>query len=79
MTADTLRLGLDLGGTKIELIALDRAHRELMRRRIPTPRGDYAGTVEAIAGLVEAAERELGARGTVGLGTPGAVSPATGR
>ncbi|MCS6785581.1 MAG: ROK family protein, partial [Thiobacillaceae bacterium] len=79
MTADTLRLGLDLGGTKIELIALDRAHRELMRRRIPTPRGDYAGTIEAIAGLVEAAERELGARGTVGLGTPGAVSPATGR
>lgn len=74
-----LSLGLDLGGTKIELIALDRAHRERMRRRIPTPRGDYAGTIEAIAGLVEAAERELGARGTVGLGTPGAISPATGR
>ncbi len=73
-----LRLGIDLGGTKIELIALGPAHDELLRRRVPTPPGDYAGTLAAIVALVEDAERELGTRGTVGIGTPGAVSPATG-
>lgn len=79
MKQPPLRLGIDLGGTKIELIALDAAHNELLRRRVATPQGDYAGTLAAIAGLVGDAERELGARGTVGLGTPGAISPATGR
>ncbi|MGQ9861914.1 MAG: ROK family protein [Thiobacillaceae bacterium] len=73
-----MRLGIDLGGTKIELIALDPDHRELLRRRVPTPQGDYTGTLAAIAGLVTEAERELGARGTVGIGTPGAIAPATG-
>ncbi len=77
--AQTLRLGIDLGGTKIELIALDAAGRQLLRQRIPTPRGDYTGTLEAIAGLVRSAEAALGATGSVGIGTPGAVSPATGR
>lgn len=79
MEDEDLRLGVDLGGTKIELIALDRAHRTLLRRRVPTPREDYRATLETLADLVLVAERELGARGTVGIGTPGAVSPATGR
>lgn len=71
--------GIDLGGTKIELIALDREGRELLRRREPTPRGDYQATLATIRNLVERAERELGATGTVGVGTPGALSRATGR
>jgi fructokinase len=73
-----MRIGIDLGGTKIEIIALDAAGRTLLRRRIPTPAGDYAATVAAIAALVESAERELGSRATVGVGTPGAVSRRTG-
>ena len=74
-----LRIGVDLGGSKIELAALDAAGAEHHRRRVATPAGDYRGTVEAIASLVEAAERELGATGTVGIATPGARSLATGR
>lgn len=79
MKTRALRLGIDLGGTKIELIALDAAHREMLRRRVPTPQGDYAATLQAIAKLVIDAEHELGASGSVGIGTPGAISPATGR
>ena len=71
-----LRLGIDLGGTKIEVVALADDGRELLRRRIPTPAGDYAATVGAVAGLVAAAERELGARGRVGVGIPGAETGA---
>ncbi|RMG30969.1 MAG: ROK family protein [Gammaproteobacteria bacterium] len=74
-----MHLGIDLGGTKIEILALDREGRTRLRRRIPTPRHDYAGTLEAIAGLVEAAERELGRPCTVGIGTPGTRSRRTGR
>lgn len=74
-----LRLGIDLGGTKIELIAIDAGGREALRRRVPTPQGDYPATVAAVAALVNAAEAELGQPGTVGVGTPGAISPATGR
>lgn len=74
-----LRIGIDLGGTKIELIALDAAGVERLRRRVPTPAGDYSATVAAIARLVRDAEAELGAAGSVGVGTPGAISPATGR
>jgi fructokinase len=74
-----LAIGVDLGGTKIEVIALDEDGRELLRRRRPTPRGSYDATIEAIAGLVELAERETGQRGTIGIGHPGAISPATGR
>ena len=74
----SLRFGIDLGGTKIEIIALDRAGRACLRRRIPTPQGDYPGTVAAITGLVLAAERELQTRGSVGIGIPGAESRQSG-
>ena len=73
-----MRIGIDLGGTKIEALALDDAGRESLRRRVATPRDDYAGTVAAVASLVESIETESGERGSVGLGMPGAVSPATG-
>ena len=73
-----MRIGIDLGGTKIEGIALDTDGRAAARRRIPTPRDDYERTVRAIAGLVAALETDTGSRGTVGVGMPGAVSPATG-
>ena len=73
-----LRIGVDLGGTKIEALALDETGRERARRRIATPRDDYAATVEAIARLVEAIERDTGQRGSVGVGMPGTISPATG-
>jgi|GEM_PF-4530 len=73
-----LNLGVDLGGTKIELIALVDGD-ERLRRRIDTPRDDYPATVAAIAGLVTGAEAELGARGTLGIGTPGAISRVDGR
>ena len=74
-----MRIGIDLGGSKIELIALDGAGGELLRRRVDTPRHDYRATLAAIAGLVEDAEVELRQRGSVGIGTPGAVSALTGR
>ena len=74
-----LRFGIDLGGTKTELAALDESGAMRLRRRVPTPAGDYEATVEAVGALVEDAERELGARGTVGVATPGAVSLASGR
>jgi predicted NBD/HSP70 family sugar kinase len=74
-----MRIGVDLGGTKIEAVALDHAGAVAVRRRVPTPAGDYAGTVRAVAGLVRDAEGEVGCSCTVGVGTPGAVSPATGR
>ena len=73
-----MRIGIDLGGTKIEGIALDRAGNERARRRIPAPRGAYEETVAAIRDLVAALESEAGETGTVGIGIPGAVSPATG-
>jgi fructokinase len=72
-----LRIGIDLGGTKIEGVALDDAGRALARRRVPTPRDDYAATLDAIGELVDGLEGALGQRGTVGIGTPGAISPAT--
>jgi fructokinase len=73
-----VRIGIDLGGTKIEGLALADDGRELRRTRVATPRGDYAATIEGIASLVEALERETGMRGTVGVGIPGVPSPATG-
>ena len=72
-----LAIGVDLGGTKIEAVALDGQGHERFRRRRPTPRGSYEGTLDAIRDLVLEAEQALGARGTVGVGHPGAVSPAT--
>jgi fructokinase len=74
-----LRLGIDLGGTKIEIVALDTQGAELYRNRIATPQGDYRGTLDAIAELIFTAEQHLAARGTVGIGTPGALSRANGR
>jgi fructokinase len=74
-----LRIGIDLGGTKTEIIALAATGEVLLRRRAPTPRGDYAASVAQIGALVREAEAELGATATVGVGTPGAVSAATGR
>jgi fructokinase len=73
-----IRIGIDLGGTKIEGVALAAGGRAVAGRRIATPRDDYGGTVRAIAGLVSALEAEAGAPGTVGVGMPGAISPATG-
>ncbi len=72
------RIGVDLGGTKIEVLAIDREGRERHRQRVPTPQGDYEATIDAIAGLVAAAESELGERASVGVGTPGSISRATG-
>ena len=71
------RIGIDLGGTKIEAIALGSAGEEKLRRRIATPPG-YDATVAGIAGLVRDTERELGGTGSVGIGIPGVISPATG-
>jgi fructokinase len=79
--ASVPRLGIDLGGTKIEIVALDDAGNELLRRRRPTPRDDYRATLEAVAGLVRDAESALGVPGgacPIGIGTPGARSRATG-
>lgn len=73
-----MRIGIDLGGTKIEIIALAPDGNELLRRRVPTPQGDYTATLETIRGLVESAEAALGARATVGVGTPGSPSRLTG-
>ncbi len=74
-----MRIGIDLGGTKIEGVALDASGAARARRRVATPRDDYDATLRAIAELVAALEAEAGERGTVGLGMPGAISPATGR
>jgi fructokinase len=74
-----MRIGIDLGGTKIEALALDAAGRVLGRERVSAPRDDYAATLAAIADLVERLERLTGTRGSVGVGLPGALSPATGR
>ena len=73
-----MRIGIDRGGTKIEVVALGDGGREIWRRRAPTPAGDYRGTVREIIQLVTAAERELSRKGTVGIGIPGTISPATG-
>jgi len=73
-----MRIGIDLGGTKIEAIALGDGGEELFRRRVDTPRGSYDGTIRAIAELVDAADAAAGEQGTVGIGIPGTISPATG-
>jgi fructokinase len=73
-----LRIGVDLGGTKLEVACLDDAGRELLRRRAATPRGDYLATLQAIAALVRQAEQELGPARSVGVAIPGALSALTG-
>ena len=73
-----MRIGIDLGGTKIEGLALDAAGAELARTRVATPAGDYQATLRAIAAVVADLEARAGARGSVGVGTPGALSRASG-
>ena len=73
-----MRIGVDLGGTKIEAVVLDPDGAVLVRRRVPTPAGDYEETVCSVARLVDGLEREVGASCTVGVGTPGSISPFTG-
>ena len=72
-----MRIGIDLGGTKIELIALDDLGREVSRKRVPTPQGDYAATVGCVVVLIGSAEKELKAKCSIGIGIPGALSRAT--
>lgn len=74
----SVRIGIDLGGTKIEGVALSRDGAERLRIRVATPAGPYENTVAEIARLVARIEAEVGERGTVGIGIPGTVSPATG-
>ncbi len=79
--SNALRIGVDLGGTKIEAIAFDAGGRELLRRRVAAPRDDYGATLAAVAALVAAVEHDLGAApglASVGVGTPGSRSPRTG-
>lgn len=73
-----MRIGIDLGGTKIEAVALTADGSERLRRRLATPAGNYRATVRAVVELVAAFERELGAQASVGVGIPGTLSPATG-
>ncbi len=73
-----IRIGIDLGGTKIEAVALDEQGRELQRLRTATPIGDYAATIETLAKIVGDFERTLGSTARIGIGMPGTLSPATG-
>ncbi len=73
-----MRIGIDLGGTKIEAIALSEQGEELARQRVPTPQSSYQDTLDAITGLVADIEKKLGRAGSLGVATPGAISPASG-
>jgi fructokinase len=73
-----MRIGIDLGGTKIEGIALSDEGEELYRHRIPTPQGDYKGTLQSIHQLVQQIETTVDDRGNIGICTPGSLSPSTG-
>lgn len=73
-----MRIGIDLGGTKIEAIALDEAGQELARKRVSTPAGDYEKILHSIKQLIDDVETSTGRQGSIGIGTPGALSPATG-
>jgi fructokinase len=74
MTA-RFRIGVDLGGTKIEAAAIDHLGAVRLRRRVATPSGNYRATIEAIAGLVAAIEQQIGETASVGIGMPGDVTP----
>ncbi len=73
-----VRIGIDLGGTKIEGIALSQAGEELCRQRIATPQGDYQGILQSIDDLTAKIETTIGEKGSIGICTPGALSPTTG-
>ncbi len=75
MPQPPLRIGIDFGGTKTEIIALDgRNSKELYRKRIPTPRGDYRATLQSFKTLIDEAENIIGGSATVGIGIPGTIS-----
>lgn len=73
----TMRIGIDFGGTKIEIIVLDQDNNAILRRRVANPR-TYEAAIETVQGLVAGAEQQVGQRCSVGVGIPGAISPATG-
>lgn len=73
-----MRIGIDVGGTKTEIIALDDGGATLVRRRVATPRDDYNATLRSITTLALAVEQELRGRATIGIGIPGTISPETG-
>jgi len=73
-----MRIGIDLGGTRIEGIALSEAGEELFRHRISTPQGDYQATLKSIVDLTDHIEKNCGKKGSIGICTPGALSPVTG-
>ena len=81
MTEAPLRIGIDLGGTKIAIAVLGEAGQELLARRVPTPRGDYHASIAIIGALVAEAERHLACEGraTIGVAMPGSISPSSGR
>jgi fructokinase len=72
-----MRIGIDLGGTKIEAIALSDSGEELFRNRVATPQGEYEKILHAIKQLIDDVEKETNQKGSIGIGTPGALSPAT--
>lgn len=74
----SFRIGVDLGGSKIEVAALDASGRIVERRRVATPAGDYAATLQAVVDLVATVEGATGAPGSIGIATPGTISPQTG-
>ena len=78
MIDTSMRIGIDLGGTKIEALAIDDRGTELARHRVDTPRDDYEATIKAIVALVHRIETETGKTGTVGAGIPGTISRITG-
>lgn len=80
LTKDTsqIRIGIDLGGTKIEVLAIDRNGTELFRHRVPTPRFDYLATVHAVVAAIAHVEKETSSTGTIGIAIPGAISSKTG-
>jgi len=73
-----MRLGVDLGGTKIEILAVESGGREILRERVPTPRDSYENAVQAIVELVRGTESKLGRKGSLGLAIPGTISRVTG-
>jgi fructokinase len=75
---EKIRIGIDLGGTKIEALAIDRDGKALARHRVPTPRHDYDGSIKVMASLVDRLERETARSGTVGVAIPGTLSSVTG-
>lgn len=73
-----MRIGIDLGGTKIEVLALDNYGNELLRRRVNTPQGNYHETLTCIRDIITSTESDLNCKGSIGICTPGSISPTTG-